>query len=1050
MFLAFFVLGLNLLIAQTVQITGTVTSKEDGQPLPGASVLVKGTQTGTTTDFNGKYSLNIPSDAQTLVISFVGMKQMEVAVAGRSIIDAELESETVGLEEVVVTAIGIKKSEKSIGYAATSVKSEELVKTQNAAIMSSLAGKVAGLQVSNAGGPGASTKVVVRGYSSFSENQPLYVVDGMPINNNFNGNDEFSRSVDYGNAANDINPDDVESVTILKGASATALYGSRAANGVIMITTKSGKRGDKIQVSYAGSYSVSEALRTPQSQNVFGQGWGLWDPAENGSWGPKIDNIIRPWGTEVNGVYQEKPFSFVKDNLREFFDDGYETNHNLSISGGGEISNFAFSYGYTEQDGIIPTEADKFTRHTVSFRGGTKFKKFELSYNVGYVRKDMNAVAAGQGQSDGGATLYQELIQTPSDIRLTDLVYQNEYNNSDNFYTWYAANPYFVLNENGNKMQDDRFYGKVELSYEIINGLKAIGRIGGDFSNARIKEWAAIEKFSADSWSAVGEKQETVGKYRENAEKNQQLDLNFLLDANYKVGTNWQLKGVAGLNFNQIDNSFVDSYVTGLNVDKWYSLDNSSERPISESYMSRQRLVGLLGQFDISFKDYWFVTLSARNDWSSTLPIDKNSFFYGGVNTALILTDMLPTLKNNILSFWKVRAAVGQTGNDAPIYRLKTPFYRTKIVLGFGDLYMPLGGVPGLTYGNILGNNDLKPEITTEWEIGTDIRFFNNRIGIDVAYYNQVTKDQIIRASMAPETGFTSRTLNVGEIQNKGLELNLLLVPVKTRNFAWELNTNLTLNRSEVKKLYGDVKQLTINNAYLVDYVAEVGEPLGVFKVPQERRVEEGPYAGSLIVNNSGIPTIDPNAKKVVGTSEPDFIMGFNNRFTYKGFTLSAVIDWRKGGKFYSYTAQLMNFVGNSTMTAYNERQPFLVPNSVKVVSNQYVENDIPITYTGNYQYWYSNTNNTMYEKAILDKTYVKVRELSLSYSLPKSIYSKINLSGCEITVYGRNLLLFTPDSNNYLDPEGTNYGNDLTSEFGEFATGPTTRNYGISLKLNF
>ncbi|MGB4776514.1 MAG: SusC/RagA family TonB-linked outer membrane protein [Daejeonella sp.] len=1052
----------SMAIAQERTVTGKVSAADDGLPLPGVSVKVKGTTIGSITNADGNYSINVPTDEETLVFSYVGYIQKEASIGSKAQVDITLGVDTKQLNEVVVTALGLSKQEKTLGYSATTVKANELTSGKNANVMSGIQGKVAGVVISNAGAPGASTKVIIRGVSSFSGgNNPLYIVDGVPINNTTLTNDftggaaQFSRSVDFGNQANDINPDDVESVTILKGASATALYGSRAAHGVVMVTTKKGQMNQKMRITYTGAVNFSNVLRTPQTQNVFGQGWPLQAYEENGSWGPKLTGLTRDWGTEVDGVRLTKPYAYVENNIRDFFETGSDIQNSVSISGGGANNSFVFSYSHTGQNGVVPSDADKFSRNNFSFRGNSKYGKFESNYSVNYIRRDVRSVFAGQGTSDGGATVYQELIQIPVDVPIKQLKdYKNIYNNADNYFTAYADNPYFVVNENGTQLRDDRVFGKLELSYEVLKNTKLIGRLGGDFNNTNISDWGAVVSFSPGSFAEQWEKAPTVGRYGENYRKDSQIDANLLLQGNYKLNTDISLGGVIGTNFNQRDFNYLDSYVSGLNVENWYSLQNTSSTPVTASILNQRRLMAAFGNLDFGFRDYWFVNVSLRNDWSSTLPKDNRSYFYWGANSSLVLTDLFKEIQTDKLNFLKLRAAWGQTGNDAAPYRVNTSFIPSQPTLGFGNIFLPLGGVAGLTESNNKGNPILRPEITTEWELGLDTRWFNSRIGLDVSYYNRETKDQIIRATVPAETGYTTRTLNIGNIQNTGIEARLSLVPVKTSNFKWEFATNFTKNNSKVLKLYGDAKEIIIQNAYSVDYVAEVGKPLGIYRVPAIQYVESGPMIGKTVVQANGIEKINPNIKEEVGTSNPDFILGFTNGFTYKSISLNAVVDWRKGGKFYSYTKQLNNFVGNSTETTFNERQPFLVPNSVKeVVTNgvvTYVENNVAIPFASVYSYWNSTTNPSKFKDFILDRDYVKLREVVLTYSLPKTLVSKAKLSGIDVSLIGRNLLLFTPKSNNFLDPEGTNYGNDIGSEFGEFAAGPTMRSFGASLKVSF
>ena len=1056
-------IGLQVLFAQTREISGTVTSSDDGSTIPGASVVVKGTTIGTVTDMDGKFILKVVPGSKALVITFVGMTSSEMSLTESNIYNIKMATERVAVSEVIVTALGIKRSEKSIGYSASTVNNNEINAAKSSSLITGLQGKVAGLTISSGGGTGTSQKVYIRGVSSFTgSNQPLYVINGIPMSNGFAGKTETNNTVDFGNQANDINPDDVESVTVLKGASATALYGSRAANGVIMITTKRGSQDGKISVVYSGSITASEVLRTPQTQKNFGQGWPYWDPAENGSWGPKLDGRMHAWGaysTEdygpgaVPGFYpgfkvMEKPFSYIENNMRDFYETGMEYQNNISISGGDERNSFSMSYGNTYSDGVVPTKADLYKRNIFSFRGDHKSGKFNASFDISYVRKDIKAISSGQGSD--GATLFQELSQMPVDIPLTQLKdFNSMYHNVDNFFTLYAQNPYFVIANNGNTYQDDRIYGKVELGYELFAHTKAMARLGGDFTNSRQRSYNAVAKITPDTWN-YGSKSDEVGTYDEYNNYNGQIDASGLISGDYKLNDDFRLNVVAGINYNTRNSYYSDAYLYGLAVPNWYSLSNGFDKPVTTSATSKRILIGALGQFDLSYKEWAFGTLSIRNDWSSTLPKGKNSYFYAGVNGAVLLTEAIPTLKGNIMNYAKVRAAWGQTGNDAPVYRTYGNNIPSLIGLGYGNVNMPIGGVAGMTLSNLEGNLNLKPEITTDIEFGADLKFFGNRVGLDMAYYMKSTKDQIISSSVAPETKFTSFTRNVGQVDNKGVEVRLLLVPVKTKNFEWEIVTTFSQNRSNVVKLWDNegvaVNEYRFTGAYGVDFVAIVGQPLGVFKVPQAALSPDG----KTIVNSAGRPTVDPVNKKIVGSREADFVLGLNNRFTFKGITLSAVFDYRQGGKFWSNTAELMAFDGNSPITVFNDRQPFLVPNSVKVVGNTFVENDIPILGTAQYSYYNHSTNTLMYENMVLDRTFLKLRELTLSYAIPKRFITNTPLKALEVSLVGRNLFMWTPKTNNFVDPEATNFGNDLLSDFGEFSAGPSSRFFGANVKITF
>lgn len=414
------------------------------------------------------------------------------------------------------------------------------------------------------------------------------------------------------------------------------------------------------------------------------------------------------------------------------------------------------------------------------------------------------------------------------------------------------------------------------------------------------------------------------------------------------------------------------------------------------------------------------------------------------------MTDALPSLKSNVLNYLKVRLAYGKTGNDANWYLVSNEYQPVDINLGFGNIKMPLNNVPGLTIGNRRGNDNLKPEITREAEFGFDVRMFDSRVTLDFSYYDRNTKDQIIASTLPYETGFTQYTRNIGEISNKGVEIALGLVPIRTKDWNWNLNVTFAKNKSKVVDLWdvdgNEVNEYRITGAYGVDFVAVKGRELGVFKVPKLQTHE-----GKVVVGSYGYPLIEAGATEEVGTSAPKFTMGFVNRVSWKNLTFGVVVDWRNGGKFWSNTAEMMTWNGNATNTLYNERQPFLIPNSVKVVNGQYVENDIPVTSYYQYRYYTHNANQSMYRNFVISKSFVKLRELSLSYNFPKSVVAKLGpVKQLELAFIGRNLFMWTPKENNFVDPEGTNYGNDLTSELGEFTAAPTTRTFGGSIKVTF
>ncbi len=1056
------------------RVSGTVYAP-DGSPATGVTVVIEGTTVGTTTNTDGGYTLKeVPADA-VLVFQFVGTKVQTVPVAGKTTIDVTLKDDTIGMDAVVVTASGMTRAERTLGYAATTVKSDDIAAGRSASVMQGLAGKVAGVQISQSGGAGTSQKVIVRGYSSMTgSNQPLYVIDGVPMTNTYTGTpdtDALNNAADFGNQAGDVNPEDVESVTVLKGASATALYGSRAANGAILITTKRGKQNQEITVTYDGSFMGSTVLRMPQLQNRFGQGWGYdndggyfgdWASAENGSWGPMLDGRDHMW-REAGALMGQadpsiKPFSLAKNSLKHFYQTGFETNNNISVSGGSETTGFVLSYGNSYANGVLPDDADTYKRNTVSLRGNTKIKegKAWLDYSISYARKDMRNAMGGQGMS--GATIYQDILQIPTDIDWADLHYQDIRNNNDNFFTPYATNVWWTLDHNYATYQEDHIYGKIEFGLQLYKGLKAIARIGGDFSNSmevyHNDPWA----FSAGSYADMMGASPQNGSHSETSYRRNQLDGTLMLNGDYKVG-DFSINATAGLNVNQRHSQYLSGSLTGLSLTGWPSFENTSgATPTAESLMQRRRLVGLFGQADFGFRNFAYLTFSARNDWSSTLPIDDNSFFYWGVNASLIFTEMFPALKqNDILNFFKLRLAYGKTGNDASPYYTSSYYYLASATTGFGDLTFPLDGVAGAMKSVRIPSKSLKPEISTETEFGFDARLFNNRLHIDFSWYDKDTKNQIMLATIAPESGFGSQVRNVGLINNRGVELMVGVTPVETQNFSWDLTYTFSKNKNEVKELWDDVTETTIYGLTTGPQLkAIVGQPLGTWTFDAVETVTDASsefYGKTIVSRMTGFPVMSTSEDVIVGRADPDFTMGFNNRLRYKNLSLAFNFDWRKGGRMYSATSSIAYFVGNAEETMYNNRNGFVVPNSVyKGTDGLYHENNIPVDarFGTMGTYYYSSNNAEMYNRNLISKSFLKLREVNLTYSLPKKWFAKTKwLTGVDVSLVGRNLLMWTK-SQGLIDPEMTNYGNDLTSEYGEFYAAPTVRSFGGSIKITF
>ncbi|CAM3391564.1 SusC/RagA family TonB-linked outer membrane protein [Flavobacterium longum] len=1042
---------LQVSFAQT-NISGVVTD-QSGLPIPGVNVLVKGTQNGVQTDFDGKFTISA-NPGQILVFSFVGMKDKEVAASAN--MKVSLADDAVELEGVVVTALGIKREKKALGYSTTTLKNEQLTQVVNANVFESLSGKIAGVDITVPQQAGASAKIIVRGISSItSSNAPLYVVDGTPIDDSFNGDATINRSYDAGTGINDLDPNTIESVTFLKGAAATALYGSRAGDGAFIITTKKGKNQSKLNVDFSTSIESSEVARVTNMQNQFGQGWnglgysalasGLGPSNENGSWGPAFNGEIRPWGTVYNNSQQIKPYVALDNNLREFYDRGLMSMSTVTISGGTDFSDFSLSFSNLDSDGIIPTTADKYLKRSFAINGGIKGKKLQLRASLNYTNKDQNAVNTGQGDDAGeGSTLQQDLMQIPRDISIVDLMdYSNNPFNSPSYYfTPYAANPYWAINENATKITGNNVFGNMNLVYNITPELSATWQVGGNYRNEVIKSHGAIVRYEPGSAQDLAAANEVVGGVTEGRIQRGSFDTFFNLTWDKKLSESMRLNILGGVNFTQEQANLLFNRITVLDIPNFYELSNTATRPVIAQNDVLSRNLGVYAQAEFSFKERVFLTLSGRSDRTSTLPVDNSTYFYPSASISGIVLD-------NGKHFLKLRAGMASVANDTDPYLTNSSLTSAVAGANFGQIVAPLGGINYFELGGILGNDKLKPERTTETEVGLEGNLFNNRVSFDVSVYLSKTKDLIAQVPLDPSTGFTFQQQNIGDLENKGVELTLGLTPVKTKDFRWDLSYTFTKNMNKVVELAGDQKIL-IQSAYGVNFYAIEGEPIGVF----QSLVAQTTADGQIIANpDTGYAEVTDDVQ-TIGNSQRDFVMGLQNTFKYKNLSLSFSMDWKQGGEMYSYTNRLINFTGNSIASTYNDRNPFIIPNSVvEDPSNpgQYIENTTPISFENITNYYGNTTNNPAIERNhVIDKTFVRLRELNLTYTFSDKITDKLGLTKLSLGVYGKNLFLWTPDENPYVDPEISTFGNDVASEFGEFGANPSQRAYGAILKLSF
>ncbi|GET22871.1 SusC/RagA family TonB-linked outer membrane protein [Prolixibacter denitrificans] len=1044
--------GMQVLLAQTRSISGTVTSADDGTTLPGVSVAVKGTTVGTITDMDGHYQLNVPQDAKSLVFSFVGMKTTEQPITG-DVVNVKMTSDVVSVDEVVVTALGIKKSEKAIGYASTTVNSDQLTETRNSDVVTSLSGKVAGVEVSNTStDPGASNSIIIRGVSSLSgSNQPLFVVDGVPMNNSsVSTGDALNNGYDFGNGANMVNPDDVASMTILKGAAATALYGSRAANGVVLITTKSGSKGKGMGIQVNSGIKVSDILRLPDFQNQYGMGWsGEHTMIENGSWGPAFDGRMHLWGRVYNNSQKLKPFVPMKNNVKDFFDYGFQYSNSISFSGAEKNTDYFASFSQVNDNGMIPGNSDTYNKYTGSFRGSHNFGNLKVSTSLNYGDQKNHFSPTGQG-----LTMINSLYQIPRDISIVGLKdYKTDpFNSIDYFFTPYGiTNPYYLIDNVKNEFRQKKIFGKVQFDYNFLKHFTATYRFGLDATDNETKY--GFPKIQATKGSPNEGQVDDPGTVSK--QMSRRYELNHDAFVNYTNTFNkFDISVLAGLNANERTYSSVYAEVKGLDIPTFYDLSNSAKQPTVNENFTHRRLIGVFSNATVSYNDFLFLTLSARNDWSSTLPKANNSFFYPGTALSFVFTKFMNESAKRVLTFGKLRLSYGKTGNDADPYKV-LPYYTQKTVYNrFSNITFPLNNVNAFSLGNVLGNVNLSPEISTEYEFGMNLRFFNGRIVFDGDYYNRTSDKQIFQLGIDPATGYTAQNTNLGKVSNKGVELLLTVTPIKYRDFSWDVSVNYSKNKSNVESLPAELGgEITLysfgtSNA-TTSMVATVGKPVGTFKVTMPERSPDG----KIVVNpSSGQPVPDSNLQ-YAGNVDYDYTMGVSNNFHYKGWSLGADLDIRQGGEMYSRTADINYFTGNAVQTLYNDRRPFIVPNSVNKVeladgTYKYVENTTPIPKQDIWNY-FQNGADKLNAEFLIPRSYVKLRSVVLGYSLPRKWMNRLPFQSVKLSVFGSNLFVWTPKGNTFIDPEVTSFGNDLIGKFGEYSANPTSRRVGFNLQLN-
>lgn len=1028
-------------IQQTKKITGKVVDSA-GEPIVGASVLVKEAGTGSVSDLDGKFTVEA-AQGYTLMVSFVGYRTIEVKVTNETFYLVTLSDDAQALNEVVVTAMGIKKDRKSLGYAVEDISAEELMKNKSVNPINSLAGKIAGVNITQGGGAaGSGSQIILRGGTSLErDNQPLFVVDGVIYDNSTNilGNSAFDGSTSTAstnaNRVMDINPEDIENMSVLKGPAAAALYGSKAAAGVVIITTKKGKEG-AVEVNFSTKYTTQWATNLPKTQRKYGRGFveDQYDAAGNYTGTTYNDFSYNSWGEPIaEGVP-------TYNNIDDFFKQGGAWDTNLSVAGGTKNSNFYLSGSYYNQDGIIPTTG--YEKATFRFNGEQKWKMFTFGANVAYsqANTDKTLTSAGLYGSSGSGTMEGVYRWSPVD----DMThYMNEDGTRYRMFgdrldvTEERDNPYWILNKN--KLQDntERFTGSFSVKADITDWWWISYRMGIDsYTTDDSKVIAAGGVYKLD-WQK--------GMYSENSYRYKYLSTNLMTNFNKSFGD---------FNFNLMLGTSTDDTRTWSNyrmawnfeVPGFYSFDNATnENRDFSSSRTQKRLVGVFGEFRADWKNTLFLTVSGRNDWSSTLPIENRSYFYPSVSGSFVFTELLP--KSDWLSFGKVRASWARVGKDTSPYALETALWPSQSFLG---------GLTGVSNYWQAGNAALKPEITESTEIGLEMRFFNNRLRFDYAFYTNNSYNQIMSPRLSNATGYILRSVNAGDVYNKGMELSIGGTPIQTKDWTWETTVNLSGNRGTVKNLMEGVEILYVTDVQVGNAKA-ASFPDGNFMAisgSEWKRDEQG----RVVLDKNGLPTKGTNANLEIGNREPTFSGGWNNTLSYKGWSLNMLWEFRVGGHVYNGTEYAMTLAGVSELSANRERIEVSGVNTNGEYVTNVFEADKTYMYNGKetsgktiianyYQDIYPNETANFMTKV----NALRLRTLSLSYNLPKSWLLKTNvIKRAMITATANNILLFT----NYNgDPEVAAAGSGAvgSSSVGiDYCGVPATASFSFGINLTF
>lgn len=1017
---------------QDTKVTGTV--EDEFGPVAGASVVIKGTTTGTMTDMDGHFTLEGVKKGDIIQISFIGFATQDIPYTGQATLNVKLAEDAQKLDEVVVTALGMKRDKKALGYAMQELKGDELLSSREPNLANSLSGKVSGLQiVRSSNGVGGSSKIVLRGNNSLTgSNQPLIVVDGTPMDNFTGGVDDVwgNSGADMGNGLSDINPEDIESMTVLKGASAAALYGSRAGNGVILITTKSGKKNEGLGITVNAGITTESIFLKPDLQNSFGQGSvGAYDNQSRLSWGPKAEGqMVSDW------LGRQVPLK-TYDNIDAFFNTGTSFNEGVSFQQNIKGTSVFSSINRSDDAGITPES--KLNKTNITLRATTfldEAEKWKIDAKVNYINMNAhNRPIQGVNPSNAFNTIYN----LPRSLNVAE--FKQDVDEQGNMIWWDASknpqeNPYWVTKYRQNNDTRNRLLGNIALKYAPTNWFDIELRGGTDYYTTTKNEKVYAGGNTTPS-----------GLYNEGSETFYENNYSFLATAR-KDNLIDRLGGFVSFGGNLMiqKRTKMNASAGELLVPNLFSLNNGINKPTVTSELTRRKMNSLYGSLQLNWDGYLFLDVTARNDWSSTMSKANRSYFYPSVSLSGVISDMVPKLGGQMpewFTFAKVRASYAEVGNDLDPYQLYNNF-----TVGKDE-----NGNTTAAPGNVLFDSTVRSELIKSWEAGFDVRFFNNRLGLDAAWYKTNATRQLLNLPMDPFSGYSSRKVNAGNIQNEGIEISLNgAILDNPKGLSWNSTAQFSLNRNKIIDLYPGVTLYDIKTLDAIQIVAVQGSYYGDIYGQTFQRVEDknDPNYGKIIVGEDGLPLITTGKSKV-GNQSPDWMLGWTNSFAYKGFNLSFLVDFRIGGDLYSATASNLYVRGNAAGTVVNgNRQDFVVPNSVVQTSNGYAENKVPVTHQNYWERIGSTGNYGLPEMFTYDATNIRLRNITLGYDFNRAMLQKTPFQRLRLSATCNNVWMIHYNLPG-IDPESVSATNTNATGF-ENGAAPTSRSFTFNVTVGF